>query len=321
MRKVLDRSLCASTPSSRRIWRNRQGGRGMLYATEQNLTDLVVERWGSAPDPRLREVVTALIKHLHAFVRKVEPTPDELSFAIDFLTRTGKMCTDKRQEFILLTDVLGVEMLVDAINNRLSSEATPTTIEGPFHVPGAPEMKIGENMAQGAPGVPCFVVGTVRSTDGKPIQGAELDVWQADGEGLYEGQRGDEISGPWMRGLYRSGVDGSYVVRTVVPIGYTIPMDGTVGELVSKAGISHMRPAHIHFILTAPGHKQIVTHLFRHGDQYLDTDAVFAVKEPLIVHFERQPPGRAPNGESIDVPYYVVRYDFVLQQEQVPAAA
>jgi hydroxyquinol 1,2-dioxygenase len=290
----------------------------MAYATERNLTDLVVERWSSTPDPRLREVVTALVRHVHAFVREIEPTQDEFFAAIDFLTRTGKMCTDKRQEFILLADVLGVEMLVDAINNRLPGGATPTTIEGPFHVPAAPQLENGENMAQGAPGTPCFVVGTVRSTDGKPIQGAALDIWQTDGEGLYEGQRGDEISGPWMRGLYQSGVDGTYLVRTVVPIGYTIPMDGTVGELVDKAAISHMRPAHIHFILTAPGHRQVVTHLFQQGDQYLDSDAVFAVKEPLIVDFEQQPAGKAPNGETIDGPYYVVHYDFVLQQEESP---
>src|SRR4029453_1246683 len=145
---------------------------------------------------------------------------------VDFLTRTGKMCTDKRQEFILLADVLGVEMQVDAINNRLPSEATPTTIEGPFHVPDAPGLDNGASMAQGAPGIPCFVLGTIRSTDGKPINGAEIDIWQTDGEGLYEGQRGDEIRGPWMGGPYRPQVDGSFIVRTVLPIGYTLPMDG-----------------------------------------------------------------------------------------------
>jgi hydroxyquinol 1,2-dioxygenase len=292
----------------------------MAYATEQNLTDLVVERWSDTPDPRLRNVVTALVKHVHAFVREIEPTQDEFFAAVDFLTRTGKMCTDKRQEFILLADVLGVEMLVDAINNRLPSEATPTTIEGPFHVPDAPGLDNGASMAQGAPGIPCFVLGTVRSTDGKPINGAEIDIWQTDGEGLYEGQRGDEISGPWMRGLYRSQVDGSFIVRTVLPIGYTIPMDGPVGELVSHAGISHMRPAHMHFDLSAPGHKHIVTHLFQDGDQYLATDAVFAVKEPLIVQFRKQPPGKAPTGEAIDASYYVMNCNFVLHPDQAEAA-
>ena len=207
----------------------------MLYVTEHTLTDLAVERWSNTPDPRLRQVMTALIRHAHAFVREIEPTQQDWFAAIDFLTRTGKMCTDKRQEFILLGDVLGVEMLIDAINNRLPSGATPTTIEGPFHVHDAPEMKSGGNMATGAPGIPCFVVGTVRGTDGKPIPGAALDIWQTDGEGLYEGQR-DDVGGPWMRGLYHSGGDGSYVVRTVAPIGYTIPMDGTVGELMARPG-------------------------------------------------------------------------------------
>lgn len=293
----------------------------MAYATEQNLTDLVSERWSQAPDPRLRALVTALVKHTHAFIREVEPTQEEFFAAIDFLTRTGKMCTDKRQEFILLADVLGIEMLVDAVNNRRPGGATPTTIEGPFHVPDAPPLSDGANMAEGAPGTPCLVVGTVRDTDGNAIQGAALDIWQTDGEGLYEGQRGDAIEGPWMRGLYHTGADGGYVVRSVAPIGYTIPMDGTVGALVERAGISHMRPAHIHFHLSAPGHKPLMTHIFQQGDPYIETDAVFAVKAPLVVPFALQPPGRAPNGEAIDVPWYLVRYDFVLERERVPAAA
>lgn len=285
----------------------------MAYATEQNLTELVIGRWSDTPDPRLRTIVTALVKHMHAFVREIEPTQDEFFAAVDFLARTGKMCTDKRQEFILLADVLGVEMLVDAINNRLPSEATPTTIAGPFHVPNAPSLENGASMARGAPGIACFLQGTVRSTDGTPIAGAEIDVWQTDGEGLYEGQRGPEINGPWMRGLYRSQQDGSFTVRTVLPIGYTIPMDGPVGELVGHAGISHMRPAHVHFALSAPRHKHIVTHLFQDGDRYLADDAVFAVKEPLIAQFRKQPPGEAPTGEHIDASYYVMNFDFVLQ--------
>jgi hydroxyquinol 1,2-dioxygenase len=264
--------------------------------------------------------MAALVRHVHAFVREIEPTQDEFFTAVDFLTRIGQMCTDKRQEFILLADVLGVEMLVDAINNRLPSEATPTTIEGPFHVPDAPRCENGANMAQGAPGIPCFVMGTVRGTDGQAIHGAELDFWQTDGAGLYEGQRGDEISGPWMRGLYRSQVDGSFIVRTVLPIGYSIPMDGPVGELVSKADISHMRPAHLHIDLSSPGYRHIVTHIFRNGDEYLDTDAVFAVKEPLIVQFQERPAGITPTGEVIDVPYYIINYDFVLSPEIAKAA-
>lgn len=292
----------------------------MPYVTEENLTDLAAERWSQIPDPRLREVMTALVRHVHAFVREVEPTQQEWMTAIDWLTRTGKLCTDKRQEFILFSDVLGVSMLLDAINNRLDTGATPTTVEGPFHVPDAPELADGANMAAGAPGIPCFVAGTVRGTDGKPVEGAMLDIWQTDGEGLYEAQRPD-IDGPWMRGMYRTGADGKYHVQTVAPIGYTIPMDGTVGELMSRTTISHMRPAHIHFHLTAPGYHGVVTHLFQRGDQYIDTDVVFGVKEPLIVDFKKQPPGIGPNGERIDTEYFVVDYDFVLQRQAKAAAA
>jgi hydroxyquinol 1,2-dioxygenase len=175
-------------------------------------------------------------------------------------------------------------------------------------------------MAKGAPGIPCFVVGSVKGTDGKPIGGAKLDIWQTDGDGLYEAQR-DDIDGPWMRALYHTGADGAYVVRTVAPIGYTIPMDGTVGELMGRTKISHMRPAHIHFHLQAPGYHQVITHLFQCGDQYLDTDVVFGVKEPLIVEFKQQPPGKAPTGETVDTPWYLVNYDFVLQNAETRAAA
>jgi hydroxyquinol 1,2-dioxygenase len=291
----------------------------MPYVTEHNLTDLAIERWKQIPDPRLREVMAAAVKHLHAFVRAVEPTPQEWFAAIEWLTRVGQKCDDKRQEFILASDVLGVSMLVDAINNRRPGEATPTTVEGPFHIANSPELANGADMAEGAPGEPCYVVGHVRATDGQPIAGAVLDVWQTDGEGLYEAQR--EVDRPWLRGLYRSGADGAFVIRTVVPIGYTIPMDGPLGALMQKTTISHMRPAHIHFHLRAPGHHEVITHLFRRGDPYLETDVVFGVKEPLIVDFERQPPGTAPNGTVETEPYYLVSYDFVLQRQAQAAAA
>jgi hydroxyquinol 1,2-dioxygenase len=290
----------------------------MPYVTESNLTDLAIERWSNIPDPRLRQVMTALVKHAHAFVREIEPTQEEWATAIDWLTRTGQMCTDKRQEFILFSDVLGISMLVDAINHRLPSDATPSTVEGPFHIADSPEITAGGNMADGAPGEPCFVSGTVRGTDGKPVGGAILDLWQTDGEGLYEAQR--DVDGPWMRGFYRSGPDGSYAVRTVAPIGYTIPMDGTVGELMKQTKISHFRPAHIHFHVKAPGYKHVVTHLFRAGDEYIETDVVFGVKEPLIVEFAQQPAGsKAPNGEILNEPFYVVNYDFVLQKGVQPS--
>jgi hydroxyquinol 1,2-dioxygenase len=292
----------------------------MTYVTEQNLTDVAMKRWSDIPDPRLREVMQSLIKHLHGFVRDVELRPDEWFAAIDWLTRTGQMCSGNRQEFILTSDVLAVSMLMDAINNRRTQGATPSTVEGPFHVPDAPAMANGANMADGAPGTPCFVTGTVRGLSGEPVAGAVLDLWQTDGEGRYEAQR-EGGDGPWMRGLYRTQPDGSYAIRTVAPISYTIPMDGTVGELVKRTNISHMRPAHIHFAITTPGYHSLVTHLFQRGDKYIDNDVVYGVKEPLIVEFKKRPPGKAPTGEQINEPFYVVHYDFVLEPLAKAAAA
>ncbi len=291
----------------------------MPYVTEQNLTDVALERWSDIPDPRLRQVMQSLIKHLHGFVRDIEPTQAEWATAIDWLTRAGQMCSQKRQEFILTSDVLGVSMLVDAINHRRPSEATPSTVEGPFHVPNAPPIADGGNMAEGAPGIPCFVTGTVRAIDGEPVGGAVLDLWQTDGEGLYEDQR--DTQGPYMRGLYRSQPDGSYAIRTVAPIAYTIPMDGTVGELMNRTNISHMRPAHIHFAIEAPGYHGCVTHLFQKGDEFIETDVVYGVKEPLIVEFVKKPPGKTPTGETVTTPFYEVRYDFVLQRQAAALAA
>jgi hydroxyquinol 1,2-dioxygenase len=283
------------------------------FVTEKNLTDVVLQRWGDIPDQRLKAVMRSLITHLHGFVREIEPTNAEWFAAVDFITRTGKTCDEKRQEVILLSDILGISMLVDAINNRLDSAATPTTVEGPFHIPNAPEITDGGNMAENAPGVPTFVVGYVRDLAGQPIANASLDLWQTDGDGLYESQKGSEE--PWMRGLYHSQADGSFVVRTVAPIPYTIPMDGPVGGLVSRTNISHMRPAHIHFAVGAAGYRNVVTHLFVRDDPYLSSDAVYGVKEPLIVDFLKRPPGKAPNGELMKEPWYEVRYDFVLEND------
>lgn len=291
----------------------------MPYVTEKNLTDVVLQRWMAVPNPRLRQVMQSFIKHVHSFVRDVEPTEAEWATAIDFLTQIGKKCDDKRQEFILFSDVMGVSMLVNSINHRLPTGATPTTVEGPFHVPNAPEFADGANMAAQCPGVPCFITGTVKGLDGRPVANAKLDLWQTDGEGLYEAQR--DVTEPWMRGLFHTKADGSYVIRTVAPIGYSIPMDGPIGELVKQTEISEMRPAHIHFCIEAPGYHRVVTHLFQRGCPYIETDVVYGVKEPLIVDFVDNPPGKAPNGEQIATHFYTIRYDFVLQPQVAAAAA
>src|SRR5258708_38710861 len=213
----------------------------MAYETGAEFTKSVLKRWEDIPDPRLREVMQSAIKHLHAFVGDVQPSGAEWFKAIQFLTAIGHKCDDKRQEFILASDVMGVSMLVDDINNRRVDGATPSTVEGPFHIADAPEFANGADMAGKAPGIPCFVTGTVRGLDGRPVAGAMLDLWQTDGEGLYEEQR--RTAEPWMRGIYHSQADGSYVVRTVAPVSYTIPMDGPIGALMEKTDMSHMRPA------------------------------------------------------------------------------
>jgi len=291
----------------------------MAYETGAEFTKSVLKRWEDIPDPRLREVMQSAIKHLHAFVSEVQPSGAEWFKAIEFLTAIGHKCDDKRQEFILASDVMGVSMLVDDINNRRLEGATPSTVEGPFHIPDAPEIANGDSMAKGAPGIPCFVTGTVRGLSGKPVASAMLDLWQTDGEGLYEDQR--DTQGPYMRGLYGSQADGSYAIRTVAPIAYTIPMDGTVGDLMNRTNISHMRPAHIHFAILASGYEGCVTHLFQKGDEFIETDVVYGVKEPLIVDFVEKPSGMAPNGERVDTPFYVINYDFVLQKSAAKAAA
>ena len=291
----------------------------MAYETGDEFTKSVMRRWQDIPDPRLREVMQSAIKHLHGFVSEVQPTGAEWFKAIEFLTRIGQKCDDKRQEFILASDVLGVSMLVDDINNRRVAGATPSTVEGPFHIPDAPEVGHGADMARGAPGIPCFVTGTVRGLNGEPVAGAVLDLWQTDGEGLYEEQR--RTTEPWMRGIYRTQPDGSYSIRTVAPISYTIPMDGPIGALMHRTDMSHMRPAHIHFAISAPGYHGVVTHLFQKGDAYIDNDVVYGVKAPLVVEFVKRPPGKAPNGETVDTPFYEVKYDFVLERKQAALAA
>ena len=291
----------------------------MALETGAEFTKAVLKRWEDIPDARLREVMQSAIRHLHGFVSEVKPTGEEWFKAIQFLTAIGQKCDDKRQEFILASDVMGVSMLVDDINNRRVEGATPSTVEGPFHIPDAPEVAHGVDMAKGAPGIPCFVSGKVRGLNGEPVGGAILDLWQTDGEGLYEEQR--RTAEPWMRGIYRTQPDGSYLIRTVAPISYTIPMDGPIGEFFSRTNMSHMRPAHIHFAISAPGYHGVVTHLFQKGDEYIDNDVVYGVKAPLVVDFVKRPPGKAPNGEMIDTPFYEVKYDFVLQEKQAALAA
>jgi hydroxyquinol 1,2-dioxygenase len=285
-----------------------------MSADTDDLTERAAARWSSAHDPRTAEVLAALVRHLHAFAREVRLTEPEWMAAVRWLTATGQVSDDKREEFILASDVLGLSMLVVGLNHDLDPAATPATVLGPFHIDGSPELGFGADMADGVAGTPLFVTGTVRDTDGKPVAGAVLDVWQADADGAYEAQLGvDEAR---LRGVFTSREDGSYCVRTIAPIGYTIPLDGPVGELIGRTAISPMRPAHVHFLLTAPGHRTLVTHLFQRGAEHLDSDVVFGVKDALVVDFEPREPGLTPDGGSSDVAWSEARYDFVLQPER-----
>ena len=284
----------------------------MQLVTEDNITGLAVARWGTARDPRTAELLTALVRHLHDFAREVRLTEAEWMAAIQWLTRTGQISDDKREEFILASDVLGLSMLVVQMNHQLDPQATPATVLGPFHIEGSPEFGYGEDMSDGVPGTPLFVHGTVRDLDGNPVPGAVLDVWQADAEGAYESQVPD-IDEARLRAKYTSREDGSYCLRTIAPKGYSIPMDGPVGELISQTAISHFRPAHVHFLLNVPGYEPLITHLFQEGAQYLDSDVVFGTKQELVVPFEQREPGPGPDGTTIAEPWLEARYDFVLQ--------
>jgi hydroxyquinol 1,2-dioxygenase len=203
-------------------------------------------------------------------------------------------------------------MLVVQMNHRLDPRATPATVLGPFHIEGSPEVGYGDDMSQGLPGAPLFISGVVRDLDGDPVAGAVLDVWQADNEGLYESQHAD-VDEARLRAKYTTREDGSYLIRTVAPLGYTIPMDGPVGDLIERTDISYFRPAHIHFLLNVPGYEPLITHLFQEGADYLDSDVVFGTKQELVVRFEEREPGATPDGGKLDERWLEARYDFVLQ--------
>ena len=289
----------------------------MSFVEEDTITAEVLGRYENTPDPRLRRVLTSLVRHLHDFARDVELTGAEWEAAIDFLVRTGKMSDAKRNEMILVSDVFGLSMLTTMQNTRFPAGATPATITGPFHISDSPELPNGGDMRGGAPGQLCFMVGQVRDLDGSPVAGALLDVWQADEDGLYESQVG--ANDAYLRGIYRSDAQGRYCVRTVVPCHYSIPLDGTVGELVRATGVSHDRPAHIHLAVEAPGYQTLVTHLFREGAEFIDSDAVYGVREKLIVGFEEHPAGPTPAGDVAGEPFAVVRFDVVLSREKLAA--
>jgi hydroxyquinol 1,2-dioxygenase len=294
-----------------------QAAAGQQAAREQAVTEEVVASFGAAAPARYREVMQSLVRHLHAFAREVRLTEEEWQVGIDVLTRAGHLTDDKRQEFILLSDVLGLSMLTVAINAPASAGATENTVLGPFFVAGAPEVPLGGDIAGGAKGQPCYVSGTVRGTGGEPVPGAKLEIWEADEDGFYDVQYPGQVTAG--RGWLTSGADGEYRFWSVKPSPYPIPDDGPVGGLLAAAGRGPMRPAHLHFKVTAPGYRTLTTHIFVAGDPYLPCDAVFGVKPSLITDFAERPPGPAPEGRAMDRPWSSVTFDIVLAPLGNPA--
>jgi hydroxyquinol 1,2-dioxygenase len=282
-------------------------------AVEQKLVDTVVASFDKTQDPRLKEVMQSLTRHLHNFVREVRLTEDEWNTGIEFLTASGHITDDKRQEFILLSDVLGLSMQTIAINNQAYKGATEATVFGPFFVEDAPEIPRGGDIAGGAAGQPCWVEGTVTDTSGNPVPGARIEVWEADEEGFYDVQYTDQrVAG---RAHLFADDNGKYSFWGLTPTPYPIPHDGPVGKMLESAGRSPVRAAHLHFMVTAPGLRTLVTHIFVEGDPQIEIgDSVFGVKESLIKRFETQPAGTTtPDGSDLgNTAWARTRFDVVL---------
>lgn len=279
---------------------------------EADITRRVLESFDGCADPRLRQVLQSLVRHLHAFVREVRLTEREWDTGIEFLTRTGHITDERRQEFILLSDVLGVSMQTVAVNNEAYGDATEATVFGPFFVENSPEIAQGGDLSFGAAGQPCWVEGTVTDTAGEPVPGARIEVWEADEDGFYDTQYGDERMA--ARAHLFTDAEGRYRFWGLTPTPYPIPHDGPVGALLEATDRSPMRASHLHFMVSAPALRTLVTHIFVSGDELLDSDSVFGVRESLVKDFHEQPPGTpAPDGRDLgDRSWSRVRFDIVL---------
>lgn len=281
----------------------------------ENLTAEVLHSFSATPDERLKQILDSLTTHLHAFVQDIDPSIQEWEQAIDFLTRTGTTCTDVRQEFILLSDVLGVSMLVETINGQETPEATDSTVLGPFHMVESPARALGDDVSPESEGPRCVVSGRILSIDGTPVPNAEIDIWQADTKGFYDVQQPGVQSIGNGRALLHSDAEGRFHFRSVVPMYYPIPTDGPVGELLDATKRHPYRPAHIHFLVTAPGYRELTTHIFIGGSDYIDSDAVFAVKESLVKDFTKNPDPEEAARYGVQSPFRHGRFDIVLHPE------
>jgi catechol 1,2-dioxygenase len=281
-------------------------------AAGAKITQDVLNSIENTPNDRLKEVMTGLIQHLHAFIREVELTEEEWMAAIHFLTRTGQTCDDKRQEFILLSDVLGVSMLVDAVNHRSAEGSTENTIFGPFYREGAKEMPAGASINMDGKGEPAVVQGRVLATNGRPIAGALLDVWEGGANGLYE-QQDDDQPEMNLRGKFHTDSQGYYRFVAIKPVAYPIPGDGPVGQLLQALGRLIYRPGHIHLLVKAEGYTPLTTHIFARGDEYLGSDPVFGVKESLVADFVPNHSEEEAARYGVSAPFYTAEFDFILR--------
>lgn len=283
--------------------------------TEAESADIVIERLARCEDPRFREIMESVIRHLHAFVKDVEPTVEEWARAIEFLTATGQMCDDRRQEWVLASDVLGVSMLVETLNNRAEDGCTEATVLGPFHVDGAPRYEPGGNICKDGKGIPCHVSGRVTDVDGKPLAGASLDVWQTNADGCYDVQQPGIQPEMNLRGRFFTDPEGRYAFRTIKPVSYPVPTDGPVGDVLGRMGRHAWRPAHIHFIVSKPGYRRLVTHVFAHDDPWIDSDAVFGVKESLLVEFREHDDTSLGRDLGMEPPFCTAEFDVRLARD------
>lgn len=290
----------------------------MSEYNQSKLTQDVLAAFAGTPDARLRELMTALVKHVHAFAREVDLKPDEWLAGLNFLNAVGQISTERRPEFILLSDTLGLSMMVVSLaqarasgNVKGATEATEATVEGPFFWPGAPDLALGADIGEGVPGEPALYMGRVTDVNGQPLAGALLDVWSGDGDGKYDVQLSDT---PTMRarGRFRTDAEGRYWFWSIRPSYYPIPDDGPVGQMMRATGRSINRPGHIHMQVSAPGHVMLTTHIFVAGSPFIDEDAVFGKRDSLVVEFDQHPPGKAVDGREMKYPYHSANFDFRL---------
>jgi hydroxyquinol 1,2-dioxygenase len=286
----------------------------MRQFNEDNLTAAVVERFQKSKDPRFREIISSAVKHLHAFAREVHLTEEEWFEGIKFLTAVGQKCDDKRQEMILLSDILGLSMMIVALNHKTVPGATEATVLGPFFAHGAKEYDYGADLREGATvkGEDVYVCGRVLSLDGRLVPNAALDIWQAKADGIYDVQT---EGGFELRGRVKANAKGEYAFKSYKPKFYSVPVDGPVGDLIRATGNHHMRPAHMHAIVSAPGYQQVITHVFVENDPYLEQDAVFAVKDSLIGHYRKVDDAAEAKRLGMPNPFLKLEWDFRLAPE------